>query len=40
MDILGIDWGGCARVVMSLTGMRDGCLRLAGSKEAANDRFD
>ena len=39
MDIVSSDWGGYARVVMSLTGMRDVCLRIAVSKEAANDLF-
>lgn len=37
MWMLRFYWGGYARVVMSLTGMRDGCLRFVGSKEAAND---
>ena len=39
MDILGFDWGGYVWVVMPLTGMRNVCLRLLRSKEAANDLF-
>lgn len=37
--VLRFKWGGYGRVVMLLTGMRDGCLRFEGSKEAANDLF-
>ena len=39
MDIVSSGWGGYARVVMPLTGMRDVCLRIAVSKEAANELF-